>query len=102
MEERKDKREGLTTRLAKRYAQPSSKDMVILHGQASATVYGCSRILIYTPERISLKVGRQLLTLCGHELFCAAFTGGTVTVKGKILAVKYGEIKEKKEDGSQK
>lgn len=103
MEEERSKKGGhLINRLAERYRQPSPKDMVILHGRASATVFGCGGILTYTPERICLRVGKQCLSLYGRDLFCAAFTGSAVTVKGRILGLEYREKSEKKEDGGWK
>lgn len=101
-EERRKKGDRLVNRLAERYRQPSPKDMVILHGRASATVFGCGGILTYTPDRICLRVGRQCLTLYGRDLFCAAFTGSAVTVKGRILGLEYREKNEKKGDEGEK
>ena len=103
MEKEKDQRgSALVERLAVRYRQPLRRDTVVLHGRGSVTVYGCDGILCYTPEQICLRLGREQLRLYGRDLFCAAFTGSAVMVRGQILGLEYAKKNEKKEDGGRK
>jgi len=62
---------------------------VILHGNKGATVYGCRKILLYSPTRISLQVCKDVLTVCGNGLYCASFCAGTVCVEGEIMQVTF-------------
>lgn len=68
---------------------------VILRGSRGATVYGCQKILLYSPEKISLQICKDVLTVCGHALYCTSFSAGTVSLEGKITQVCYGDIEEK-------
>ncbi len=79
-------------RLAFRYRDLSAlvqREMLVLRGQHSLTVYGCRRILFYSPCRICLCVGKKTLCVQGSCLYCASFSSGSVTIEGRIEGVSY-------------
>lgn len=88
-------------RLAERYAQPRKTDLIVLKGQGSVTVYGCRKILHYSPERIDLQSGKRIVGLRGKGMICTAFSGGSASVKGRILGVSFSGIEDKKEGNTQ-
>ena len=100
MENKKKDTETFAARLAARYRQPSPSDTVILRGQSDAAVYGCKKILLYSPQRICLGARKRMIILSGEGMICSSFSGGTVTVKGRINRVSFekpngkGEWKE--------
>ncbi len=61
-----------------------------LAGDSELTVRGCKRILSYGEARIALAVGDTVLTVTGAELYCSAFSGGAVTVTGRITGLLLG------------
>ena len=97
-QEKKRESGSLSERMRARYgaAAMTGKDTVVLCGQRRATVYGCRRILFYSPREIRLLVGKVALSVQGERLYCSAFTAGTVTVEGLILGVSYvAQLSEK-------
>ena len=73
---------------ANRYMQ--NRELTVLRGQRSVTVYGCKKILLYSPCEIRLCVEKKELSVLGEHLFCTCFSAGSVTVQGKIFGVMYG------------
>ena len=65
------------------------REMVILRGQSTLTVYGCKKILHYSPERICLQLTGKELLIMGESIYCTCFSHGSVTVEGKINAISY-------------
>ena len=61
-----------------------------LAGDRELTVRGCKRILSYGQAEITLAVGATVLTVRGSDLYCSAFSGGAVTVTGKITGLLLG------------
>ena len=61
--------------------------LLTLSGQRELTVEGCSGILAYERERISLRVSKTVLHVVGAGLLCVAFGAGSVTVRGEITGV---------------
>ena len=90
-QEKKTPTEGLIGRMKARYASDAmpTRDTVVLCGQRSVTVYSCQKILFYSPCEIRLLVAKRALSVLGERLYCSSFTGGTVTVEGKITEVSY-------------
>ena len=91
-------KKGWGKRLAERYAQPCRGDLIVLRGQVSGTVYGCRKILHYSPERILLQSGKRIVVLNGSDMICTSFSGGSASVKGRILGVSFVALGEKKEE----
>ncbi len=84
------KRGELRTRLSEKYgnqAQCRAGEMTVIQGDRRVTVYGCRRILHYSPTQIRLCVGKREVTVTGECLFCQSFCAGAVTVCGYIGAV---------------
>ena len=94
-EARRASRDGWIGRI-RRYAQDGARETqtIVLHGREEATVYGCRRILSYSPQEICFGMKRDRLTVTGNGLYCSSFVGGTVTVMGRIDSFAYGEGRE--------
>ena len=93
MEEKKEGG-GVRRRLQDRYGDGGARaclDMIVLRGEHTATVYSCRRILLYTPTEIRLQMAKRVVSVCGEELCCTSFSGGTVTVRGLIRGLSYPE-----------
>ena len=74
---------------------------VILHGSRQASVYGCRKILHYSPTQISLQICNDVLTVCGSGLYCTSFSAGTVCLEGEIEQICFsGTHKERLREGS--
>ena len=89
--EKKTPDEGVLSRIKARYTEAVSatRDTVVLNGQQSATVYGCQRILFYSPCEIRLQLRTRALSVVGERLYCSSFTAATVTVVGRIEGVRF-------------
>ena len=97
MKEQEKKSVNWKRRLIERYRQPSPNEVIVLRGQRSATVYGCQRILLYSPDRICLRTGKKKAVIVGKNLICASFTGGAVTVIGTVFGVSFEKLNLKEE-----
>lgn len=64
-------------------------DSVLLRGEHSAVLYGCSRILFYGRERICFSMRHRSVSVFGEDLCCTVFSHMGVTVEGKIAGVCY-------------
>ena len=83
---------GVWRRLSARYGEgrgTHGTDMVVIRGDRWVTVYSCRRILCYSPDEICLQTANRVISVCGADLYCTSFSGGTVNVRGKILCVSY-------------
>ena len=65
--------------------------LTVMRGDREVVVYGCKKILLYTPQEIRLAIKKQCLCVCGADLFCTSISGGAVTVEGRIAAIRYLE-----------
>ena len=86
-EEKRQEKTRLRERLSAHIRQPGVSDTLILRGDSRVIVYGCRRILQYAPERICLRVGKRKLFIVGRGLICASFSGGAVTLTGRIEGI---------------
>ena len=94
MDKKKESCGGVRHRLQVRYGDGGARaclDMIVLRGDRTATVYSCRKILLYTPTEIRLEMAKRVVSVCGEELCCTSFSGGTVTVRGVIERVCYPE-----------
>ena len=82
-------------RLVRRYQTGSSavRERVTMDGQCRVTVYGCLRILVYSPTEIRLMLAKEELSVLGRELYCSSFSAGAVTVEGLIGGVLYRRMR---------
>lgn len=81
-------------RLRTRIASFSLPEMAVLYADRRATVRGCRRILTYSPAEIALAMRDRILCISGEDLRCVSFSGGCVTVEGKIASVTFPEAKD--------
>ena len=95
-----EEKNTLRQRLAMRYGASgfSTRELIVLRGRCGATVYGCQRILHYSPREIRLDAGKTGVSVAGERLYCASFTGGTVNVEGCVEAVRYFSLSESEQD----
>ena len=95
-----EEKNTLRQRLAARYgaSELSSRELIVLRGRRGATVYGCQRILHYSPREIRLDAGKTGVSVAGERLYCASFTGGTVNVEGNVESVRYFSLSESEQD----
>ncbi len=84
-----EKKEGLKHRLIKHEHHEEHDSMVLLYGRQCAVVYGCRRILSYSPRLIELEVDGKPLSISGACLFCSSFSAGAITVRGVIEGIRY-------------
>ena len=92
MEEKQSKRQARIKRFFS--VSPLQETMVVLHGEREAIVYGCRKILLYSSPEIRLSVRKKQLCVLGRDLSCSSFSGGTVTVEGKIEEIRYEAVRE--------
>ena len=64
-------------------ALPGGFSLSLSRGE-TLEVRGCKRILVYEPAVIVLALSDGQLRICGQGLYCSAFGGGAVTVKGAV------------------
>ena len=72
---------------------------IVLEGAYRLTVRGCRGILRYSQEEICLSTGRRSLCVRGEEMLCRSFSGGALTVTGRIHSLHYPTA-EDGEEGS--
>ena len=95
--------EGIRKKLSARYGSdsvPHNRGLVVLRGQRAVTVYGCRKILSYSPCEIRLCVEKCELSVIGEALLCTCFSAGSATVEGYIGGIFYKGCKRQREDGA--
>ncbi len=60
-----------------------------LRGRYQLFLTGCRRIIKYSPELMVLAVKGDLLNVSGERLICTSYHGGTVSIEGNILSVRF-------------
>ena len=64
---------------------------VEIRGRNLVVVRECGKILLYTPDRIRIKVSRGKLQIDGKRLECTAYHRGSVMIDGYINSVSFEE-----------
>ena len=64
---------------------------VEIRGRNLVTVRECGKILLYTPDRIRIKVSKGVLQIDGKRLECTAYHRGSVMIDGYVRAVSFEE-----------
>ncbi len=83
---------GLRARLRARYGSGVGRgEMVVWRGVGGVTVYGCRKILLYSPREIRLCMSERILSVAGEGLFCSSFSAGAVSICGSITSVSVGQ-----------
>ena len=54
---------------------------------ARALISGVDRLLVCTPEEVSVAKKGKRLRVCGDELRCLTYSGGTLEVSGNVCTV---------------
>lgn len=72
---------------------------VVLKGRKKLTVYGCCKILSYTPEKIGFFLPEGNLTVTGRGMVCVSFSAGVVTVEGEFSGVCFDTLSKNGEKG---
>ena len=60
---------------------------VDLRGRNQVSISGGGRILLYTPERVSIRVPSGRVTVTGKRLRCVSYLAGAVDIQGHIDGV---------------
>ena len=60
---------------------------VDLRGRNQVSISGGGRILLYTPERVSICVPSGRVTVTGKRLRCVSYLAGAVDIQGHIDGV---------------
>lgn len=61
-----------------------------MRGRNSVRLMGCRKILMYTPECITLGLGRGCVSFYGRRLVCTSYHAGSVEIDGVIDRVDFG------------
>ena len=77
--------------ISNRHSDRERSSMIVLRGRRGATVYGCRKILLYTPNKITFRLCKEVLSVCGEDLYCTSFSSGAVSLEGKIGVVCFEE-----------
>lgn len=64
---------------------------VEVRGRNLVVVRECGKILLYTPDRIMIRVSRGKLRIDGKRLECTAYHRGSVMIDGYINSVSFEE-----------
>ncbi len=63
-----------------------------LRGREELEADGCTGILEYGEGRVVLDVKGERVTITGDNLMLTEFRGTSLTVRGKIVSVQFGEV----------
>ena len=72
--------------------QAARLPVFVIRGKREIEVEGCTGILEYEPDRITLAVGngRERFTVRGRGLMLEDFSRGTLFVRGEIVSARFG------------
>ena len=60
-----------------------------LRGKHRLFVYGCRRIITYSPTLIALALKGDELSIKGERLICTSYHGGAVSIEGVIFSLSF-------------
>ena len=63
--------------------------LVCISGRQSVKVEGRVKILLYSPNKIILSLGKEKLYIIGKRLLCSAYHGRELTIEGYIITVSF-------------
>lgn len=67
-----------------------------IRGRNTLIMYGCRRILKYTPEEIVISAKGFAVSIGGQRLICSTFHNGVISIEGYISSTRF--ISEDKGD----
>ena len=56
-------------------------------GREQVSISGGGQILLYTPQRVSVRVAKGRITVAGKRLCCVSYLAGAVDIQGHIDSV---------------
>ncbi len=62
-----------------------------MQGQNELRLQGCRKILVYTDEKMVLRLRRGCLQIMGRRLVCTSYHAGCVVIGGWITALRFCE-----------
>lgn len=68
-----------------------------LRGRNNLTVHGCREIILYTTEKVRVKLPGSVLSVCGDGLYCTAYHSGVAQIDGIISSVSFDDAGDKSE-----
>lgn len=66
---------------------------VEIRGGKAVNIYGCGRILGYTPQNIRVELVDKVLSVCGEGIVCVSYSAGEIGLEGDIYTVSFEEEK---------
>ena len=63
-----------------------------IRGRNNLTVRGCRKVLLYSADKISLKLKREILTIKGNSLKINTYFTGVVEVCGCVTELSFGGL----------
>lgn len=66
--------------------------MVEIRGRNYVNIKEGGKIVLYTPEKITVELGNGTVSVCGKRLVCTSYSLGYVRVDGLILSVCFEEV----------
>lgn len=66
--------------------------MVEIRGKNYVNIKGGGKIVLYTPEKISVEFGEGGVSVYGRRLVCTSYNTGYVRIDGYILSVCFEEV----------
>lgn len=66
-----------------------SGTLVSISGRQSVRVEGRVKILLYSPNKIVLSLGKETLCIIGERLLCSSYHGRELTLMGYISSVSF-------------
>lgn len=93
-----ESRPSLLERLAVQFDVPSDVlnggIRLDMRGRNTLMVYGCTRILDFSPCEIRLSLKDCMLVVGGERLICTSYLAGAVGIEGFIRSVCFGDGEE--------
>ena len=62
-----------------------------MRGRHTLLVHGCQRIEGFSPERVTLRLKKCILTVCGCRLICTSYLAGAVGIEGCITCISFAD-----------
>ena len=66
--------------------------MIEIRGRNYVNIKEGGRIILYTPEKITVEFGHGAVSVCGMRLVCTSYNAGYVRVDGLIMSVGFEEV----------
>ena len=69
-----------------------SGTLITIAGHSSVCFEGKIKILLYSPEKIRISLGKEVVCLVGRRLICSSYSKRQLTACGEIHSVSFEEV----------